>query len=386
MLVYQIVTSNYACNNMFLLLKPVLNIHFFMSASPWWCWSLPCRMRRVAARHVEVSTVEPRPTLPVASKAVTDWKRWDDFLPQIWDDYGMIMGWLWMIFDPKWFTRNDFTQQNMGWFNWFNWFNWFKNDKNLEQARAGLQIRHHQESEDTYPGPDLCEAEWQVKWSCSMVYSTGIQSQDFNMVLKAFCHPSLNNQQHLFLVRWILRGMSPDISMARDVPKPKVCSPQAQAEPSKWSLGTVRCRRATSNDGETGRPQLSGMPRFRDDSPSKKPKNCLDKFVATSATSNSMNWSTLVKHGETIGFYRKHSLIMSDHWINWRLWDENVSGCRHHSGEPHPSAGYVPSSSCPRHGKGGNKTFQPSWRPPSGSCMIYMKSEGQVLRGLLLKT
>ena len=52
-----------------------------------------------------------------------------------------------------------------------------------------------------------------------MVFSTGIQSQDFKMVLKAFCHPSLNNQQHLFLVRWILRGMSPDISMARDVPK-----------------------------------------------------------------------------------------------------------------------------------------------------------------------
>ena len=64
-------------------------------------------MRRVAARHVEVSTVEPRPTLPVASKAVTDWKRWDDFLAQIWDYYG----WLWMIMDdfwanmiyPKWF-------------------------------------------------------------------------------------------------------------------------------------------------------------------------------------------------------------------------------------------------------------------------------------------
>lgn len=133
-----------------------------------------------------------------------------------------------------------------------------------------------------------------------MVFSTGIQSQDFNMVLKAFCHHYLNNQQHLFLVRWTLRGMSTDISMARDVPKfLHHRRKQSQASgPSEWyaaagppltmgRLGDHSCL-GCQDSGMTHHPTA---------------KNCLDKFVATwPPQSNSINWSTrnTVKHGETI--------------------------------------------------------------------------------------
>ena len=85
-----------------------------------------------------------------------------------------------------------------------------------------------------------------------------------------------------------------------------------------------------------------------------------------------------MKHGETIGLYRKHSLIMSD-LDSWTSYIESIGGFGMKTCQ---AAGTIPVSpihpldmSLPAVARGmakGANNFQRWWRPPSDSCMIYI--------------